>query len=904
MRLMNNADHQPTSPPARLGSSRHFLAWCFALFATLVALSGFIFFQYQKQTIVTDTRTKLTIVAQQKANQLHYWRCERQRQGEKMARDKQFLAAVSCYLARPEQKNDQSLHTFLSPELHSEEIRAILLLDNHARLLWCSASQRIDDCSAFMPTDKITRQCFSRIYTTTARGFDAATDHSTLNLNINLYTPLHSDKSATAQPRATLVFVLNPAVFLLSAAEHWPVENESARSTLVRIHNNRVEPIKTYADNHVIDTDIPAAHEPSLYNYVLQRHEGFISDSKCSGVPVYAMIKRVGSSDWFIVCQINQSEVLRPLILVRTLVIGTVLSIIIAAGAMLWFWWRHQQAHSKTRYYQQELQHRTLSMRFENLTRFANDIIVLCDQEGNIIDANDRAVEAYGLPIEELRNQKLRAMCNMEEAECNILWGKLSQQKEISFSSHQFRRDGTTFPVEISASWIEIDNQRLLQAVIRDVSEREEAEKRLIHQSNHDQLTGLINRTRVVEQIDKMVDSSTRMAVLFIDLDRFKNINDTLGHGVGDKLLTRIANRLQRTLRQTDVVARFGGDEFVVLLADIRDVGRAAALAQKLCDTIKKPLFIDGQELYVTCSCGISIAPDDSSDPDQLISFADTAMFRAKDLGRNNFQFYSPDMNHRASERLQLETDLRKALERGELVVYYQPQVDLRSGAIIGSEALVRWNHPRLGLVPPGDFIPLAEETGIIEAIGMWVLEAACRQNVIWQQQGYGNLTVAVNLSPRQFINSNLAGDIFAVMHATGIQPQHLELELTENLLMHDVESSHELMHAFSVYGISLAIDDFGTGYSSLSYLHQFPIDKLKIDRSFVSPISNNSEGTIARSIIAMAHELGMRVVAEGIETEQQLSFLKHLNCQIGQGYYFSRPVPASDFTRLLQQQD
>lgn len=889
--------------PVKLTSSKYFLGWCFALFATLVTLSGVIFFQYQKQTIITNVRTNLTIVAQQKATQIENWMAERRAQSNQLASNYLFTQLVQKYFANPSQTLKQQVKEFLYPELANDETRAVMLVDNKSRLRLCAGNTCADNLQTTFVHYSRDHQEFSHIYPVSERkSKQPANDGTTLNLN--LYTPLYSHERSKNNRIGTLIFIFDPNAFLLPTVEKWPVERESARSVLVRADNNLAQRIKLFQGQYVIDVRSYQTDTLSPCSYIIKHQQGFVDNVSCEGVAVYAVIKQVNDSSWYVVCKINQAETLRPLIVVRMLVIGTVLSIIIAAGAMLWFWWRHQQAQSEARYYQQELQHRTLSMRLENLTRFANDIIVLCDQEGNIIDANDRAVEAYGLPIEELRNQKLRAMCNMEEAECSILWGKLSQQKEISFSSHQFRRDGTTFPVEISASWIEIDNQRLLQAVIRDVSEREEAEKRLIHQSNHDQLTGLINRTRVVEQIDKMVDSSTRMAVLFIDLDRFKNINDTLGHGVGDKLLTRIANRLQRTLRQTDVVARFGGDEFVVLLADIQDVSRAAALAQKLCDTIKKPLFIDGQELYITCSCGISIAPDDSSDPDQLISFADTAMFRAKDLGRSNFQFYSPDMNHRASERLQLETDLRKALERGELVVHYQPQVDLRTGAIIGSEALVRWNHSRLGLVPPGDFIPIAEETGMIEAIGMWVLEAACRQNVIWQQQGYGNLTVAVNLSPRQFINSNLAGDIFAVMHGTGIQPQHLELELTENLLMHDVESSHELMHAFSAYGISLAIDDFGTGYSSLSYLHQFPIDKLKIDRSFVSPISNNSDGTIARSIIAMAHELGMRVVAEGIETEQQLSFLKHLNCQIGQGYYFSRPVPASDFTRLLQQQD
>ena len=450
---------------------------------------------------------------------------------------------------------------------------------------------------------------------------------------------------------------------------------------------------------------------------------------------------------------------------------------------------------------------------------------------------------------------------------------------------------------------------KLLEGVVAQVAQylmRRRAQDDFNHLATHDALTGLPNRLLFGEQASTAIarsESKQRgLAVLLIDLDRFKNVNDTLGHGAGDAVLKSCSQRLARCLRDSDLIARISGDEFAVLVEPCAHPAAAIAVARKILSALERPLIIQGHEIVLTGSVGISMYHEDGRDVETLLKHADIAMFRAKENGRNNYQFYSAQMNPHSLQRLSLESALRRALERKEFELHYQPKYDLKSGEITGVEALLRWRHAELGNVPPARFIPIAEETGLIEPIGAWVLQEACAQAHRWQQQGLQGVRVAVNLSARQFRNQKLGRDITRCLLETGLDPRLLELELTESMVMQDPEQAAAMLNELKSLGLTLSIDDFGTGYSSLAYLKRFPIDSVKVDRSFVKDIPGDAEDVaIVEAVIALAHSLRLRVVAEGVETEEQQAHLKKIGCDEMQGYLKSKPLPAGEATRFLE---
>ena len=428
----------------------------------------------------------------------------------------------------------------------------------------------------------------------------------------------------------------------------------------------------------------------------------------------------------------------------------------------------------------------------------------------------------------------------------------------------------------------------------------------MAHSAEHDFLTGLPNRMLLNDRISQAIALAMRhkksVAVLFLDLDGFKHINDSLGHPTGDKLLQSIAACLVKCIRGSDSVSRQGGDEFVVLLLEIDRAEDAAITARRMLEAVAKSHFVDQHDLHVTASIGISIYPTDGLDADTLIKNADTAMYQAKENGRRSFQFFKPAMNVRAVERQSLEEGLRRALERHEFVVYYQPKVDLMTGAISGAEALLRWTHPTRGAIPPAQFIPVAEDSGLILPIGAWVLRQACAQARAWLDAGLPAIAMAVNVSAVEFREQGFLDRLFAIIGETGIDPSSLELELTESVLMKHTSSTANMLQTLRERGIRVAVDDFGTGYSSLSYLRKFPVDAVKIDQSFIRQISTAGEDTtIIKAVIGMARGLKLRVIAEGVETLEELAFLRAYRCEEAQGYFFSRPVLPQQFALLLR---
>lgn len=476
--------------------------------------------------------------------------------------------------------------------------------------------------------------------------------------------------------------------------------------------------------------------------------------------------------------------------------------------------------------------------------------------------------------------------------------------------SIQLRKNGESFPAEISLQALanqygSADHPHLLVALARDITQHKQAEAELNRLAYYDILTGLPNRLLFNDRLHQAAADAKRrhhyVALILLDIDRFKVVNDTLGHVAGDQLLQEMGERLKHSIRDGDTIARLGGDEFALIFADISDIRDVAQLAQNLLNHLSIPMEIDGREMYSSASLGITLYPTDTDDIETLVKFADSAMYHAKEQGRNNYQFYSEEMTANAQERLRMESNLRRALDRDELFLHYQPQLDIGSGRILGVEALLRWRTDNDELIPPSDFIPLAEETGLIVPIGEWVLKQACKQLKTWYAMGHTQLTMSVNVASRQFRDIHFGYTVHQTIQELGIPAQSLELEITESVLMENTYVITSVLNELKESGVNLAIDDFGTGYSSLSYLKRFPIDRVKIDQTFVRDLSiDNDDLAIVKAIIAMAKTLRLRVIAEGVETEQQLDLLRKEGCDEYQGYLHARPMNADKVTHLL----
>jgi diguanylate cyclase (GGDEF)-like protein/PAS domain S-box-containing protein len=476
------------------------------------------------------------------------------------------------------------------------------------------------------------------------------------------------------------------------------------------------------------------------------------------------------------------------------------------------------------------------------------------------------------------------------------------------FESVYRTRGGQLIHVDVSVQFVQLlDGRRHYQILFHDISDRKQAAERIEHMAYYDQLTGLANRRLLNDRMERAISGAMRreanIAVFYLDLDHFKVVNDSLGHQVGDRLLQIVAGRLRVATRGDDTIARMGGDEFVIMLNNISDEEAAAGIAQKIIDELTRPMTIDNEELHITPSIGISLCPQDGRDAQELLKHADAALYQAKRMGRATYRFFTEALNENARERLNVERLLRKAISNDEFELYFQPQVLLRNGQIIGAEALIRWNQPGIGLVSPGKFIPIAENSNLIVQIGNWVMQQACRQARLWQDQGL-NLKVSFNVSARQFMRpADLLGSLRDALTQSGVDARRIGVELTESLLI-DPQQMGDVLQEISSLGVQVALDDFGTGFSSLSYLRRFPIDILKIDQSFVSNVdTDEDDAEMVKTIIGMAHNLRMKLVAEGVETARQAELLTEQGCEVAQGYHFSRALTVKDFEALLRRQ-
>ncbi len=581
----------------------------------------------------------------------------------------------------------------------------------------------------------------------------------------------------------------------------------------------------------------------------------------------------------------------------------------------------------------------------ESVVVNANDAVIITtaepiDQPGPcIIYTNEAFTQITGYSHEEVRGKTPRLLQGpkTDRATLDQIRAALKAWQPVVAELINYRKDGSEFWVELSivpvadesgwyTNWVSVQRDiterkqaesALLRAAVveatnqklkKEIRERQRVEAQLLHNSLHDILTSLPNRALFMDRLERSLMQTKKRkdcltAILFLDLDRFKLVNDSLGHIFGDQLLREIAHRLKRCLREEDTVARFGGDEFTILLENIQDINEATQIAQRVQEELTLPFILNKHEVFTTVSIGIALSSNGSEQPEEVLRNADIAMYRAKNLGRAKYSVFDTAMHSQAVELLQLETDLRRAIERQEFHLYYQPIFSLSTGKISGFEALVRWQHPERGLISPTEFIPLTEETGLIVPLGAWIIYSACHQMRVWQQQFPTSepMTISVNISGRQFFQFELVEQIAQVLQETNLDARSLKLEITENVIMENTHSATSTLQRLKTLGVQLHMDDFGTGYSSLSYLRRFPIDTLKIDRSFVSQMGVDDESlAIVQTIVTLAHNLGMSVTAEGIETAAQVALLQTMKCEFGQGYLFSKPVDAAEAWLLI----
>ncbi len=546
---------------------------------------------------------------------------------------------------------------------------------------------------------------------------------------------------------------------------------------------------------------------------------------------------------------------------------------------------------------------------FANAVETSSQPFMATYPNGLFMQFNHAYVELTGYSPEELYSMNIMDITPPEyrKYETLMLEGLRQSGQPQLYQKEYIRKNGSRVLAEVKVhiERNEKGNVEYYFAFVTDITERKRMEEEMRHLVHHDALTGLPNRRFFIDIIrvesSRAFRNKTRMALLLIDLDRFKEVNDTLGHEAGDLLLMDVAARIREVVRKSDTVCRTGGDEFNIILSDIVNVEDVTDIAQKIIAAFQRPFSIAGHQLHITASIGISIYADDSEDSDTLFRYAGIAMSHAKDRGRNTFQFYNPEINVRSIEKIRMEGMLRQTIALGELVVYYQPQIDIKTRQIVCAEALVRWRHPELGLLEPKHFILAAEDIGFITSIDEWVMRAACAQIKAWMDAGLPPVCVAVNLSARAFQHPDLTKRIAQVLSEAGISPQFLNIEITESLAMSNIERTIACLKELSEMGVGTSIDDFGTGYSSLSYLKKLPIQKLKIDQLFIRDITvDPDDRAISNAVIAMAHNMNIKVLAEGVETEGQLSFLHSARCDEAQGYLFSKPIPAEKFREFM----
>ncbi|PWB47720.1 MAG: hypothetical protein C3F18_11970 [Nitrosomonadales bacterium] len=916
--MSNELSSASPHPPSRLFAWVPLLA--FALMACVIGATAYFVFNRYKEAVKQEAHETLGGIAGMRVNQVSEWREAYKKIAGVMASDPLLAMEIERWLQRgaPLDHDAQGIVQRLKSLRQAYDFQGVFILDERGAVRDLPVTP-----DARPPTAYGVNLVMEAMRTRRPILTDLHPGAEAPRVRLDLVAPIFVRGDARNRAIAGIYFRIDPQRYLFPLLQSWPSPSPSAETILARREGGEVVVLNNlrHRDNTALQLRFPVSEKKLLAAMMAQGKGGLMEGVDYREIQVIGAAKAIPDSPWFLVAKMDKEELYVQIHRTAWIVAALSFFLISGAGVATGLWWRQQRAQLLARQYEEKLRHQVLIERSERQTRLllksAAEAIYGVDMAGSITFANPACLHMLGYESEdELIGRHAHELFHHSYADgspypvekCRAYEAYLSNQVIHVDNEVFWRKDGSAFPVEYWSHPIRHEGQVEGSVVtFMDITERKRYESQLERQANYDELTGLANRNLFQDRLNQALIYSRRhgggLAVLFIDLDNFKTINDSLGHDAGDALLAQVASRLAGNVREGDTVARHGGDEFVLLLAEIRAEDDVSMIAQKLLKALSAPFHVGGRELHITCSVGIASYPKDGKDRQTLLKNADAAMYRAKEIGRNNVQFYAEEMNVKAMERLMLENSLHHALERNEFLLHYQPQVDLRSGEITGMEALVRWQHPELGVVSPARFIPVAEDSGMIIPLGEWVLRTACAQNRAWQCAGLKPIGVAVNLSARQFRQPNLVEMVAGILRESGLDPAHLELEVTESLVMQNVEEAISTLGRLKAMGIKLSIDDFGTGYSSLNYLKRFPIHTLKIDQSFVRDITTDpSDAAIAKTIISMAHELGLTVIAEGVETEEQKSFLRLRHCDEMQGYFFSRPVPAQEFETLLRE--
>ena len=723
---------------------------------------------------------------------------------------------------------------------------------------------------------------------------------------LNIVAPVLK-KDAKGQVAEIRSYFIDPNISLAPIVSAWPKTEKTAKAFLFSRNGEEITLLNNSNDlNMIYPLDLSKTSRTQWLNKMKEFPSGIFHELDDRGKMVIGHVERIPDSDWSLMIKIDEKEAYGHIQKIAWYILLVAFLVIFATWLALVFYMRHRHMQHKTERLRMELKQKALRQHYDYLSKYANDVIILMDGTGTMIEANDRSEKMFGRSRAEMIGQNIRFVFDLKDNSVfEEKWNELKHEKGLIFEAFGMHTNSSIFPVEISSRVIETDGRLFVQFIIRDISEKKKAEEMIWRHANYDQTTGLPNRRMFTEKLffetRKAQRNDASVALMFIDLDHFKDVNDTMGHGVGDRLLKEASDRLRVCVRETDTVARLGGDEFTVIVSDIDDFKDVERVAQCILDELSEPFTLEGQSVHISASIGITFFPQDARDTHDLMKTADQAMYAAKSQGGNQYHYFTASMQEAVQKRMHMISDLHVALENNQFETVFQPIINLKTGDICRAEALIRWHHPVLGLINPATFVPLAEDTGLIQAFGDWIFLEAAKAASRWRKY-VPDFQVSVNISPVQFKNEGIDIDVwFAHLKSLDLPPEAIVIEITEGLLLDiDEHTSYQLL-ALSEAGIEVALDDFGTGYSSLAYLKKLDIDYVKIDQMFVKNLTSSEEDRVlCEAMTVMAHKLDIAVIAEGVETLAQLRMLSSFNCDYGQGYYISGPINDVEFEELL----
>ncbi len=723
---------------------------------------------------------------------------------------------------------------------------------------------------------------------------------------LNMVAPVlkNGPKGQVAEIRS---YYIDPNVALGPIVSAWPKSDKTAKAFLFSRNGEEITILNNANDHSVIyPLDMSETSRAKWLKKMSSSQTGIFHELDDRGKLVIGYVEKIPDSDWSLMIKIDEKEAYGHIQKMAWYILLIAFLVIVMTGLTMVFYMRHRHMQHKTERLRMELKQKALRQHYDYLSKYANDVIILMDGNGTMIEANDRSEKMFGKSRSEMIGQNIRCVFDLKDNSVfEEKWDALTIEKGLIFEAYGRHTNGSIFPVEISSRVIETDGRLFVQFIIRDISEKKKAEEMVWRHANYDQITGLPNRRMFTEKLffetRKAQRNNASVGLMFLDLDHFKDVNDTMGHGVGDLLLKEASDRLRVCVRETDTVARLGGDEFTVIVSDIENFGDVERVAQCILDELAEPFTLEGQSVHISASIGITFFPQDATETHDLMKTADQAMYAAKSQGGNQYHYFTPSMQEAVQKRMHMINDLHVALENNQFETVFQPIIDLKTGDICRAEALIRWHHPVHGLINPASFVPLAEDTGLIQAFGDWVFLEAAKQAAKWRKH-VPDFQVSVNISPVQFKNEGIDTNVwFAHLKSLDLPPEAIVVEITEGLLLDIDEHTSNQLLALSDAGIEVALDDFGTGYSSLAYLKKLDIDYVKIDQMFVKNLTTSEEDRVlCEAMTVMAHKLDIAVIAEGVETLAQLRMLASFNCDYGQGYYISGPVSEEEFEELL----